>query len=333
VVKNNLNSTESSEEIVLQAVLNPLLAIYLKRSREILNQLHNTNWVFLSREGKLLKELIDRSIFRKELSNIHTNYLEVSRRSLAFALTSAGKLNSNLVAHEHFHGNVSQLWNARFGIPLELIKSELTEKRQNSRISPGDQWAIITEMRIANQVIPKLSSNNFEITREYLSGRLQTRGGVTVISDIGYRGTMQRMIEMILGQKFTGFYVAASPDPQYDLNVLSANNGSMLNLILQNVPLLESLFDIGDSSVIGYEKGIDQINVLYEERIRASSPFRDRHKFIPDQAIDLSHESFELLEFMFRYNFPHRIKNNKHLFEMAIKNEIASDTWSGTNFL
>jgi hypothetical protein len=111
----------------------------------------------------------------------------------------------------------------------------------------------------------------------------------------------------------------------------SATRELLEDLILKNTHLFESMFDLGDPSVIGYKKMGDSREICYEESTRTPSVFYGLHLAAIDEALGLSREQTELLEFIFRFNFPERILHHKHLSNSLIRNEKIGDTWSGTN--
>jgi hypothetical protein len=317
----------NTESLYIRAFA-PILAIYLKNLLAISKQQGNqSRFLFLSREGYLLKELMDAYILDSK-THISSSYLEVSRRALAGVLVSSGQLGSNYVTKEHFQGTTEMLWSARFGVPSEITSEILDLQAREKEIMIGDFSSIIRQLKIANRECPSYMTDYFENGYNYLSNSIDNTNYQYFICDVGYGGTMQSMIEQILGINLKGLYIATSSVacPQ---KTIATSSLQLSQRIFLNIKKFESLFESELPTVLAFRRVENLETPIYDfNSIRRSEFFRYRRRLI-EEVINLLDQDLVILDSWARANYPAALEpyftsdigiNTIHNFE---------DSWSG----
>ena len=241
---------------------------------------------FLSREGKVLKELIEtyNQITRIKISY---KYLEVSRRSLARILVADGKLQGKHVTKEYFYGSVEDLWINRFGVPKEFISDVLNQDQRSERIEPGNKFQILRELENANKICPLVFPQEHVLGKKYLSDFFDAGTREFIICDIGYSGTMQDMLESILNMKLQGLYLVVDKNSLKNLDKQPVLPENLSRKLMSNTHFFEHLFNSEIPTVAGYEESIERIVPLYLEETIRKAYFKYLHKQIYLEALEL----------------------------------------------
>jgi hypothetical protein len=194
----------SSAEELGYCVFGPLLsafAIWLARQAQSagLQQL-----CFLAREGWALQPLYE--LIREtcpERSLPPSRYLYASRRSVLMAQQAQGLEPDVVLRGPAFRGTLDQLLQARLGFvdeagaqrdivlprDADLVRSELLQRREAIEIQAG---------READAMLGYLQA----------AGLAELR---TAVVDVGYRATIQKGLQKVLGRGLDGFYMGIFP--------------------------------------------------------------------------------------------------------------------------
>lgn len=161
---------------------------------------------FLAREGWALRPLYEavRAV-RPDLPA--STYLYASRRAVLAARQAVTFDPEAVVTGPAFDGTLGDLVRARLGLEIEgaaahqrlVLPQELDQGR---RMVEGLQAEILA------QAEPEAAA-----MRAYLTGQGTTEGEVAVV-DVGYRGTIQKGLQQVLGRGLTGLYMACFPEAE-----------------------------------------------------------------------------------------------------------------------
>ena len=248
--------------------------------REVALSCQHSRAICLAREGWTFNELLTH-LGNKGLITLDyaPTYLKVSRTVLFRSLLGTPEV-WHMALSSKFSGSLAQLLNKRFGLQLHEIYQLLPEKILGQFVDlPTDTEklvAILTPFnsRFANHVTP---------TREALVAYFKSENlysdqpGITFL-DLGYAGTIQKLITMILKRDTSGLYFIANSAGR---NPIGDNTAMMKGVFRENVKwadgylmlerslLLESLLTAPHGQVLDIRKKSDDTLDFYYGRSAA----------------------------------------------------------------
>jgi FMN phosphatase YigB (HAD superfamily) len=162
---------------------------------------------FSSREGHFLLELYLRLRERYGLRHLPPGtYLPMSRRAVIMASLARSFEPARVTDHGGFQGSVEALfharlgyapnWGSRFAIPVRL---------------PADRSYVQRLLEILKvQLVERAATERAGLV-SYCETMGLGSGGPLGLVDIGYSGTIQGLLQLILGRPLSGFYMATVP--------------------------------------------------------------------------------------------------------------------------
>lgn len=224
-------------------------SIWLKKQIEIdkINDIY-----FMSRDGYMLKRAFD----ALNIPNVKTHYLYCSRRAYTVPLLWKNISFENIFKTITFYGTITlSLFIMKLGMyPEDFIKEAAECGLDLNAKFNVDQFIQNYKVRnfyekIKNKIIEQ-SKNEYETLLAYISSQhMDKKIGVV---DIGYNGTMQNALELLikeakLGIEVKGYYVGVSPKSEI-INKKMINASGYLyekgknEQIVTNVP--SSIFEL-----------------------------------------------------------------------------------------
>lgn len=198
-----------------------------------------TKIVFLSREGKLIKETFD--IMFKD---IETQYIYVSRRS-----TRCVQL-ANVKSAE----DILSIYPIKKEMSRKAYFSELgIEYSGEGKITKEDILNLDEEILKKIKVVSMTNKNNLinYLKQEGVSGKI-------ALCDIGWNGTMQDCLESLQIAEITGYYYALSKKTN------SKFSYSDFKCIRPFVHLIENMFIANHGTTLGYELSGGRIEAILD---------------------------------------------------------------------
>lgn len=189
--------------------LSPILNRYV---REISANCKNSRAVCLAREGwafnELLNHLVDKDLLKLDHKPV---YLKVSRTVLFRCLLGTPEVWSMALASS-FSGSLIQLLNKRFGLQLHEIFQIIPEELLSQFVElPRDTASLIATLSPYNETF----FQHVTPTRNAMTAYFEAEGlfsadcGITFL-DLGYSGTIQKLITKMLGRDTSGLYFIAN---------------------------------------------------------------------------------------------------------------------------
>lgn len=167
---------------------------------------------FLSRDGEILYKIYKLLSRRQPDRFPKSKYLEISRRSLAVPfIRNNNDIDKALDAH-YFGDTLKNFFHIRLGIDISNLKEK---KLQEYGFENADTRVYIPQdfekLRSLAHAIYQKHKNDFKKERKLVINYLQSKKLFTnapkAIVDIGYSGTMQRLLNNITGKPVHGFYM------------------------------------------------------------------------------------------------------------------------------
>lgn len=206
--------------------LGPIIATYVTEVNRQLRQLasHTNVKVFhLAREGYVFEKAFD--IVNN--GNVASSYLNVSRTFL-FRITCDIEESWKYSVKHSFKGTLGDFFKSRFAFTQENVEEFLDSGDLDKAISLPEDFDYICRILKANQEsIRKVTSPTREIYLNYLNSVGLTDSTVTpVVLDVGYSGTIQKLLTLLLKKDISGIYMITTKSGQIEIgdNVASINH-------------------------------------------------------------------------------------------------------------
>lgn len=200
--------------------LGPILSVYTSNLVEKLKDIPGQGKVFhLAREGYALKQAFN--IVNSD--NISSDYLYVSRTFL-FRITLDIESSWTFSVKHSFDGLLGDFFISRYAFTAEQTEMILEGYDDTTEIQlPKDYKKIVTILKEKQAVISDLVSSTRSIYQTYLSSIGFTDSQNTpVVTDIGYSGTIQKLLTIITNRDIYGVYMITTQSGQVDIDGYSA---------------------------------------------------------------------------------------------------------------
>lgn len=243
----------------------PILNHYLRKA---LKHPNDPQIVCLAREGwifyTIINHLLDRSLIELEHKPV---YLKVSR-TLLFRSQLGEEDSWDISLTGKFEGTVLSLLMQRFGLQLHEIFSLLPEELLGFKLSlPADKKKFIQWITPHNEKLRMHAEPTLEALLSYFATeKLTTSIAEPLMLDLGYAGTIQKIITKLIKKDTSGLYFIANDAGAHKV---CDNNAVMQGVFRENVKwsegylmlerslLLESLMTAPHGQVIDIRRQTD----------------------------------------------------------------------------
>ena len=162
---------------------------------------------FSSREGHFLQRLYDRLREHCGFEGLPgSSYLPMSRRAVITASLAVSFEPSRVTDRGGFRGTVESLFRARLGYDLNWPSRFVLPVRL-----PEDRTYVQKLLEILRPQLLARAQVERVAMRAYCESVGLTSGAEVGLVDIGYSGTIQTLLQLILGRPLAGFYMATAP--------------------------------------------------------------------------------------------------------------------------
>ncbi|MBT1064910.1 HAD family hydrolase [Bowmanella sp. Y26] len=268
--------------------LGPICSEYLHALEQLCQSESPRKLVFLAREGYFLEQVYQHLVSKGLMSSYPAAYLNVSRTFL-FRISIADPYTWQWSLYHKYKGTLADLLVGRFGFTLSQLASLFTEEELAVNYELPAQGGDLE--LVLSQHLPALKSMVQESRNAYLD-YLQSLGiGTTdtpLMIDVGYSGTIQKMLTRLLQCESQGLYFITTEDGLHDIEGFQASISSVFKtgvrmgdgyLMLDRSLFLESLLtapngqfvEIGRMSELTEPK----FHFFYGRQTRTQSHFQD----------------------------------------------------------
>lgn len=278
----------------------PLLFGYIKWLCEQGIRKGITDFYFLARDGKIMKEAYDIiAMYYPKAPRSH--YMLCSRRSVNLCKIKDFSGISDLL-HVEFASNIrlGDLIKNRFGInPTQIAEEVFTrfELSPSSKISNLDVERLIPFFKCIQPIIIAGAQKERKLYLKYLKHiGFESKKDTIGIVDIGYAGTMQQSLYEIVGVRSLGFYLITFRKAIERLqNSGLKSYGYLGNFIDRHdtcepfcrfVPLFETLFSSSDTSFVKFIEINNEILPVYQDPCLSESKRKQIVEQIHDGALN-----------------------------------------------
>ena len=224
--------------------------------------------LFLSREGHFLHQLYKTYY---DLTNRRKNpscYFLASRRATSVAAIKS-KSEIKQIMQDYYRGTLGNLLNTRLGIQVPNGPDQL-------QVSLPEQTNAVMEL-LENHIDSLLEKSKTEcdLYNRYAQSVLSADAKLRpVVIDLGYSGTIQYYLSLVLNQKIDGFYLYTGPRKKplslgcSCQSLFSKDTDSLGLAIMDNSLYLESILQAPHGQVLGFKEDKTAptgISVLYRK--------------------------------------------------------------------
>ncbi|WNZ54765.1 HAD-IA family hydrolase [Microbulbifer sp. MKSA007] len=170
-----------------------------------------TDLVFLSRDGHVVKDVVDNLLKKTGKAGVKTHYLYASRRSLS--VVSIHTLDDALGILKNNFSPVDPvtLLSARYGLDPEVVgpvvRSIFKHQKQVKSASESDIEKLGEVLRLCEKHLLDVAERERAALKEYYSNSSAFDGEKCSIIDIGHNGTLQNYISRFMGiENLKGYY-------------------------------------------------------------------------------------------------------------------------------
>ncbi|MEP0356635.1 HAD family hydrolase [Paraglaciecola sp.] len=187
--------------------LGPVLTAYIDEVHNKASILESVKVFHLAREGHVLKQ----AFAMKNQNNIDSEYLTVSRTFLFRILADINTSWEFSVKHKYV-GKLAAFFHARFSFSRDEIERILPAEIRDEDISLPEDFSRVCEILIEQQsLIAAITQPLREIYLRYLESVGFTDPQTTpVVTDVGYSGTIQKLLCLLVGRDVSGIYMIAT---------------------------------------------------------------------------------------------------------------------------
>lgn len=240
---------------------------------------------FLAREGDFLVKVYRLIRERYGLEHLpEGRYFHVSRQTAIAAALAKGFRPELVLGAGRYVGSIQGLlWNrTSFTAPAQLELNRIDVRL------PGD--APVVE-RVMRQLEPEITAHAADMNARFRAYARQEKleaGGSYGVVDVGYSATIQKMMQVALGQPLTGFYMTAFDAAQaveadggrafrcFDAGTDNPETTSLP--VLAHALAVEAFLTAPHGQVVGYEMAVDRIEPLFKADPRA----REEHAILAE---------------------------------------------------
>ncbi|WP_019936146.1 hypothetical protein [Oceanimonas smirnovii] len=309
--------------------LAPMLTHYV---RALNNKVNNHIPVCLAREGWLFKQLLN-ELAKNNLINtsIPPVYLKVSRTLLFRALLGHPEILP-VALKSNYQGSITSLLNSRFGLQLFEIEQILSKSEMDITVNlPDDIEEVTSFFTLHSKKLKELSYPTLKSVKNYFNSLGLKSDSQPLLLDVGYSGTIQKLITLILQRDTSGFYfIATNPG----ITRVGNSNASMQGVLKENVALgdgyhlldrslfIECLLTAPHGQVVDIRENSDgSFQFFYGRRAGTQRQFQDL------QAV---HEgALEGVVFALKNNISYSVTEIENLYHAFLKsrNAIPQALW------
>lgn len=279
----------------------PIFNHYVRRITEYSNEyravcLAREGWVFF----KLLNQLQDRNLIRLQHAPL---YLKVSR-TLLFRSQLGNPDVWETTLKSNFDGTVLQLLMKRFGLQLHEAFSVLPAELLDVNVSlPKDKNTFIQWMQPYNERLHAHVEPTRTAVSTYFERESLLNGPASLMLDLGYAGTIQKLITRMVDRDTSGLYFIANDagDVQVGKQVAHMRGVFKENvkwsegyLMLERSLLLETLMTAPHGQVIDVRLTTNGVLDFFYGRMAAPQRYRQDLDAIMQGAIDGVEEALRL---------------------------------------
>ncbi|WP_158770897.1 HAD family hydrolase [Paraglaciecola sp. L1A13] len=316
-----------------QNFLGPICSEYFFNIRTYCSQ-NNIDYLgFLAREGYLFQRIYKRLVAKSLMERLDSNYIYASR-SFLFRLGMANDFSLEYSLSHSFSGSLKSLLIRRFGLTEREVEGLFNDEALKREWELPDQKERVKSFLLdASDALTKKTHEPLQLYKEYLQSTGLTDAKKPLLLDVGYSGTIQKLLTSMMEIDTHGMYFIATKSGE---QIIQSNTVTMNGVFKSGVKMgegylmldrslfLEGLLTAPQGQFIDIHKSKTDgsFKFTFARKAYAQNNFQDLNAIF-DGAIDF-------VEFAFKNNIRYSTSETEMLFaQYATKrNMLPSATWA-----
>ena len=231
--------------------------------------------LYVSREGKYLAAAA-------QTAGVSTaaSYLPCSR-ALMNRMVVGDDIFEQLLTRANFQGTVAGFARGRFGLDANDVRRVFSEKECVKSLTLPRELDVAVELTAR---IVAIHGEAFSLTKQNFIDSFRQRFGDDqqrfAVVDVGYMGTLQMLLEHVLGIESVGLYFVSEAFPQLGEKLLrcgwlATDAVRGVDDILPQSIVLELLLQSNSGQVVDYQELLGEIQPVTKNRTQTQLAFRD----------------------------------------------------------
>ena len=206
------------------AFLGPAFNSYTRAVHQYCHKSPQVTPVCLAREGWSIHRLLSRTTDLFDSSLCDPLYLKVSR-TILFKSLLGDEIVYNFSLKADFSGSLMDLMIKRFGLSFDEVYAHFSSEQFSTFVKlPEDKHVVEDILRNVSTKLRKLVMPTYKSLLSYFkSVGLADHGNRPLMLDLGYSGTIQKLITYIIKKDTDGLYFIASKSGQNSVGFNKAN--------------------------------------------------------------------------------------------------------------
>ncbi|GGO63575.1 HAD family hydrolase [Bowmanella pacifica] len=303
--------------------LGPICSEYLHALEQVCRSEPPQRIVFLAREGYFFERVYQDLVASGLLPSYPACYLNVSRTFL-FRISIADPYTWQWSLYHKFKGTLADLLVGRFGFTLSQLVQLFSEKEladiYELPAQGGELEVVLSEHLAALKSMVQDSRNAYI---DYLQSLGVVGDDVPLMVDVGYSGTIQKLLTRLLQCPTRGLYFITTQDGTHDIDGYPADIRSVFKtgvrmgdgyLMLDRSLFLESLLTAPNGQFVELgrmsELADPRFHFFYGRQARTQSHFHDLQEVFAGAQ--------EAIEHFFRHQVRFSVEEIESMYEQYV---------------
>ena len=214
--------------------LGPICGRYFQALEEYINSSTPDQIVFLAREGYFFSKIYKMLLVNDLISSIPHTYLHVSRTFL-FRISIGDASSWDLSLANSFDGTLKKLLLGRFGFSLSEIEDVFSSSELNTRwLLPVEAPQLCMKFKAVQNKLKHVVLQSRNTYLDYLSELGISCSKAPLFLDLGYAGTIQKLLTKLLHKNTSGLYFIATSSGEH---IINGNIATMTGVYKSNVSM------------------------------------------------------------------------------------------------
>lgn len=266
--------------------LGPICSEYFAELDTYLEQYPDSPVLFLAREGYLFSKAYE-SLASNDLIRRHPFHYLLASRTFLFRICIADPSTWELSLKHNFEGSLDKLLVARFGFSHYIVSKIFSEQELAETYSLPDDFEKLTSVFFTHlDKLSKAVGQSRSTYIDYIRELELPRDKPLILVDVGYSGTIQKLLTHLLGQNTVGVYFITTKKGEYKIHNRTAIMESVFKdnvkmgggyYMLDKSLFLEALLTSPNGQFVDIQKNTtsdaERFNVFYGRRSYTQSNF------------------------------------------------------------
>ncbi len=291
--------------------LGPICSEYFWSLKNLIIDKPDSPIMFLAREGYFLQKIYQNLQSNNLLPSSKSIYLLASRTFL-FRITISDPYSWEFSCKHNFEGTFDQFLCARFGFTHADNTTIFSEDILEQSLSLPQDFDKLTTLfyKYIDELDDAVRDSRANY-KDYLASLGLYSDNEPVLVDVGYSGTIQKLLTRLIGKNTTGLYFITTKSGKYNI----ANNLATMQPVFKDNVKMGDGYHMLDKSLF-LEALLTSPNGQFIDIHKLQNPLQKQESFLPVYGrVSYTQANFEELQSFFngaieavKHNFEHKVR-------------------------